>query len=342
MFSLNLFSKKFQPANQLVIPLKTVNEISVDNSPFAHASHFIQQYGKDKSTRCGSGSAIGALIKSLKSKHIIKLRTISYHYYDALCYNKPIAESKQNSKSEELAIESLKLSSLNNGETLVAKRGTHWCETGRGREPSGIQILNTASLRLTEPIFVDTVIDSFNVLIFNTYPEDFPKRVSSDFLRRQVENSLSISKIEIIRYGNESFGTLITGRFEFDSLPIPIAGSFLAKGNSTGITIFQEEVRIRVDGSFDVYFDDSQGMSLGSTKQIFRRSKTVDFGELEFDEVVKLGQIEAKLLLIPAIEVARIFGDIDEFWGDTLIFDITFQAILETKLDSEIKMRLSD
>ena len=55
--------------------------------------------------------------------------------------------------------------------------------------------------------------------------------------------------------------------------------------------------------------------------------------DIDFNEASIMGETRATLRISPSIDVARYFGDITVMRGDTLFFNITFQAIDSTNIN---------
>lgn len=261
--------------------------------------------------------------------HTFNLRAISKYYVNARLFERTDSSVARKISNDSLATgnDSLEETAINygNGEVLVLDANT--------RHP-------------VEPILVDTTCDTASILIMKEYGPDFPSAVHKPQLSSWYRDSSAIREFIIIKWSPKQgtwYDHLFVEKWR-DDIPFPIAARFVVRSNNSRAILltgyFCRNYHMNVYYNVD-YVDESP---IGNF--LARQSDTAssgphleDMGEntSRFPALVKLGRIRATLELVPSRKVAVTFACINGYWGDTITYDIWFQAI-----DSVLNVRRSD
>jgi serine/threonine protein kinase len=290
--------------------------ISVDDSDFVPFDNLAECYASSATGSITVGGPLRDYFGYIPSgRHLLQVRTVSEHYLDVSLYRRESNYDLERSDKPSMAVTTGRRDSL-------VRLGACNCQPVTLREPSLIPV---------SPVFVDTTVDSFYVWLFDEYPADFPKRIFEPSKVKQYDKAFSIRKVTISKDRSGRYRTDFVGFISKDLLEVPIAALFQVIDRRTDRTVLKGYLRLSVHSHLDISYHDEisgSGFSLHNpdSSQVSRRTHQIDTGEWTFDELVNLGCVDAKFVAVPSIEAARFFGDVYEFWGDTLVFDIKFQA----------------
>ncbi len=289
-------------------------DVQIDQMASKQGGMVAYEYGTHGRSRVTLRNFIHHYVDTLtEGRHSVKLTVISEHFLHVSLF------TRENSGGRPTIVGPC-------GDSL-SSIGAIVCDTSSEK----LVVLTLGDLSPANPMFVDTLIDSFYVWILDEYPDDFPKAVSSPSIVESVEQSFTISGISVIKTGISEYMTIWTGLLKEESLKVPIAARFLVKVFNSDVTVLEGGLRFHTNGDFDIlYHQEKSSGGLRENSQlltrIMRRTSAIDTGNIRFPELSNFGQIKAKLILAPSIDVARYFGDAHEFCGDTLVYDIEFQA----------------
>ena len=179
------------------------------------------------------------------------------------------------------------------------------------------------------PAFVDTTFDSVQVLIFKDYPDEFPRAVSKPSLRELIEGKIGIESVEIAILGDTAKIISFSGDIDTKTR-VPVAAQFYIYDYSSGKLIDSGMMRIG-NGNFDCY-SGSDILNWNKFSKISSDvySKKSFISTISIEHASRVRQFDAslpkpaRLVLVPSQEVARLAGDVYEYWGDSISINITF------------------
>ncbi len=346
--------------------LATTFEMSVDHLPFRKIGVIIQGYGSRKKEGVGVFEKLDSFLANAGGRHVVRIRSVTKHYLNAAFYNDFSKYKEELRRFPDVFDSTPELIIDSGGDTLVARglniaysgeKGFRWeyyqerssvgtyrvdGESTNGIEPwQGTHILSTLNLQPAQQTFIDTTIDSFTVFLHDDYPDNYPREVFRVPYKALIEEAIRISEITLVRTEQDKlwYKTQFFGRLP-SSLVVPIVGDFSVTHSKSQKTVLFGKIRISLrtlDGfshfiDMDIAYNDVRSVgsarkwSPDSTTYIMKRTTTVSIPDITFEQLIGLGRFDAILKIAPSIDAARLFADIDEFWGDTLIFDIKFQA----------------
>ena len=130
---------------------------------------------------------------------------------------------------------------------------------------------------------------------------------------------------------------------------MPFAGNFYIQANNIEDTILSGQIVRGWSRDLKLFHDHEEAdLDLKRYKPIptegnmkwWFTSNNIGIDSATFNQLVSLGITRARLVVVPSIHAARLSGNIEQFWGDTLIFNITFQAIDSTSVQAERHTKL--
>jgi serine/threonine protein kinase len=341
--AIDLFSRDSSDTNNFAASLTDI-EIAVDTSPWRRTAWFYQEYGTNRFT----GIYIQLLtfhdsVDSVLGRTLIRIRLVSKHYLNVGVYQDYNRFRKLQEFYKDLLTmpQTPVLAVARDGDTLVYRGLGSKC----GFEASSsffnyfsYQILDVPELQPARPVYVDTAVDSFVTFIFDEYPLNFPRMAISHSENGHLSQTIAFSEVGLVkkfaRY-RVPYTTSFRGRFQ-DSLSVPIAGDFKVIEGVSGKIIISGQMRIKSArwksvGMAGIAYNQPVPGIIDSVSQGLVRgfscfTSSVTLPEMTFEEAVSLGKVDAVLKITPSINAARLFGDVYEFSGDTLTYDITFQA----------------
>ncbi len=278
-----------------------------------------------------------------QSLRIIPIRVITQHYLGASIFENSMG-LKVGINLQEIPGSLLKKFSKLDSDFFVT-------------DPQYYFILNDNDSAFSEPLYVDTIIDTVQMWTFDDWPKDFPKKIEKQSPEDTVYADFSIHEFTIVkkrnRFGEKLFEINVTGYVgEYKGRILPLAGDFyifakndndtlisgqLVRSWSRGLKLYYSLDFVTLDfESFRPNISDFNRLSQNtSEKDIEWWSTFSDIGidSLGFGQLATQGTIDASLVIVPSLKVARKGGHIEKFWGDTLKFNITFQAIDSTNIN---------
>ena len=210
-----------------------------------------------------------------------------------------------------------------------------------GKSEKYAAMLNS-SMSLSTPVLVHSQVDTVELFTFQQWPDDFPRSVLSQSLDIDTAQNFMISKIEYVKLSESRFRTRINCRINTAAKVPPIASDIEITDKKsgrlflTGNLIYSESIWFKLNFKELVLrwqFWESNIKSDGGiiTEWTWYHKGMPAEDSVMFNTFVQLGKVDAELKLMPSIDLARETGEMSQFWGDTLIFNITFQAIDSTK-----------
>lgn len=322
--------------------------MSMDTSSWHPGGDYWALFGQDRPEREVSvGGAIRGFSDSATGLRQINVRRITEFFVGAGLYC-PISDfrdqSSQRGSGWILPIDTIGARVVIDaeGDSLIERKLgtllTHVSSFGRDYAP---EIRRTRDLKVATATYVDTALDTFSVFVFNEYPDGYPQEIMSHSRQDWTHTALYIAGVSVAkrRYGVGETGCNIHLRLRgapADSILIPIVGRFTVVSSPgrqkllTGLLQvmagnwgYMPSLKLSFDGKIIPASRTAQGDE--DCIATVRLAFIPDF-QVPFDELVKTGGIAARLEISPSIEVARFFGDVDEFWGHALVYDIEFQA----------------
>jgi serine/threonine protein kinase len=284
--------------------------LSVDNLQFRPAGMITDRYPGGGG--CSLGDWILKLAPDVKAgRHQFVLQTVASHFIGAALYED--YESKDPQQTPIVTPGS---------DTLVMID-----KSARGGSQSLLAL--DANLREVGATYVDTFSDTFHILLFDEYPEDFPNVISDSAAMPQVESSLSIDSMVIIKRSSDLYETILTGRMQ--PPPVPIAAEFTVASDIDssvlliGQLVYGRGIRLKYGGCTGgggwFVARDSIVLSEG------RSTNCLGLDSAAFSKLCSADKIRAHLRFTPSREVARHFGDIYEYWGHVINRQIDFVAV---------------
>lgn len=294
-------------------------QASVDHGAFVGIGRMANGY---RTTRRNTSSLI-AHIRNVadtlyNGRHEITVRAISSHYVDAALY---------------LPYQS-DLSKLQMP-LLVTASGDSVYEYDGGVGGPKFMVLTGSPLAVASVFMTDTLIETKTQMIFDKYPDGFPKLIFDPLKETWYSDSNRIVSLTVVKK-KDSFENIFQGWLD-ERTPIPIAATIRVHANSLELPelagmYFQWHQTLKVAyGSSEQIYTSWSNCGVRDTVTATCSIDRINLSDADFDRLVAAGATPAKLVLAPSIEAARFFGNIDEFWGDTLHFDIVLRAIDETE-----------
>ena len=218
-----------------------------------------------------------------------------------------------------------------------------------GTEPLA---LTSGSRLQTVPMFVDSTVDSFWVWIMKTPPDDYPRAIHTDVLKTEIERAVNITRVSVSLIEPGFFGPTaiaIEGCIK-RNISIPVAASLEVLDQQSRNVLLYGTFMLSKD-RFDLSSLDNGAYSASDSlayspdssciTNAYFGSCFVSFGgstlkelKLNVDQLVRRGQFDANLVLISDRRLAYSFGNTDEFFGDTLRFNIEFVVHRQTNSDT--------
>jgi len=314
---IDILESHFIPSGRnCIAAVSSAITISVDDSVFVPFDNLAECYTSGATGSVTVGGSLRDYFEYIPSgRHLLQIRTVSEHYLDVSLYSKESNYDHERGDKPSMTVTTGRRDSL-------VRLGACNCQPIILREPSLIP---------ASPVLVDTTVESLYVWLFDEYPADFPKRVFEPSKVERYDKAFSIWDVTISRYRSDSYRTDFVGLIQKDLLEVPIAALFQVIDRRTDRTLLKGYLRLSAHSLFDFsYRDEIAGPGISrhnpDSSRVSRRTHQIDTGEWTFDELVNLGCVDAKFVAVPSIEAARFFGDVYEFWGDTLVFDIKFRA----------------
>lgn len=203
-----------------------------------------------------------------------------------------------------------------------------------------------SSMSLSTPVLVDSQVDTVELFTFQQWPDDFPRSVLSQSLDIDTAHNFMISKIEYVKLSESQFRTRINCRIN-TAVKVPPIASYLEITDKisgrlflTGSLIYSESIWFKLNFKelalrWQYWQSDIKSDGGIITERTWFHKGMPAEDSVMFNTFVKLGKVDAELKLMPSIDLARETGEMSQFWGDTLIFNITFQAIDSTGVQAE-------
>ncbi|MCX6832830.1 MAG: serine/threonine-protein kinase [candidate division Zixibacteria bacterium] len=202
----------------------------------------------------------------------------------------------------------------------------------------------------TVPMSIDSCVDSFSVWIIKKPPDDYPRAIHSNVLRTEIEGAVNITRVSISRDESEPWHTAVAieGCIKKD-ISIPVAANLEVLDQQSRDVLLQGTFMLSKD-RFDLSSLDNGAYSASDSLTyspdsscitnayfgyalLFFGGSTLKEAKLNFDRLVRRGQFDANLVLIPDRRLAYSLGNTDEFFGDTLRFNIKFVVRRQINLD---------
>ena len=277
------------------------------------------------------------LVDTTQSLAIIPVDISTSHYLGALLYSNTIGNDLNLPENIKQFTESQMkyLSPIVNGTYSMKK------------DPF-IYIIDTSSLSVASPVFIDTITDTVKMWTFREWPDDFPKMIRNESQEERNYQDFSINEIFVVRQKrdifNKEFEIQIAGYVGKNKLIVPFAGNFYIQANNIEDTILSGQIVRGWSRDLKLFHDHEEAdLDLKRYKPIptegnmkwWFTSNNIGIDSATFNKLVSLGITRARLVVVPSIHAARLSGNIEQFWGDTLIFNITFQAIDSTGVQAK-------
>jgi|GEM_PF-6870133 len=289
-------------------------DLSVDSSPFQEFGYLAQSYETQRFGNLVIANHLSRYVDTLvNGRHMVRVRTTSCHYLNSRLFHSAGAAAE---------------------EVIVTPGGDSLVEFFSANvDPV---VLRAVELTPVDPVYLDTTIDTVFVMTFDEYPKDFPQRIFDPAQRHWFIDSTNLSQLYIIRRDDEIeehvYEHVFRGMID-ERIPVPLACSFQL--------IDHENNDLLIEGDFFHYGQTIKVLygeggyvrgkwspcELRDTVTASWQTADIEIVTRKFQDLASLGRIDARLRLVPSLKAARRFGGIDKFWGDTLVFDIKFQAI---------------
>lgn len=291
--------------NQVVGIWKFFGE--VDGGEWVSLGRISDLYGRFRSYSSATlGFRIGNLADSVsEGHHTVIIRRVSEHYLKGRLFDPDRLHRKRTTV-------------VFDGDTVYEVDGITI-----GGQP--YLVLDEDGKSVLEPSLVDTSLDSLEIWTFSEYPEQFPKLVRDTSGEDWVRKTLNITDIRIVKTKTNSYHTVVSRTFDPEFLRLPIAVKFLARQKGSSDLLLSGYFRI-LKQDYEIFYENNTGGGFSNEMKVERATHAIDFGHRSITELAELGKIDAELELIPSKRAARIFGDVLEVSGDTVFYDITFQA----------------
>ena len=212
-----------------------------------------------------------------------------------------------------------------------------------------LEILNLMDLMPAKPAFIDTVLDTLKITIFEEYPVGFPTIITVSADSTLLDQPMRITKLILTRDRELNHITTFFGT-GFYKLKVPVAGTFDVLIQRSKSILLSGIIRFRSGGKwpqidiaypeFGTQYNWFKGVRMysytpksTSIQSFSWKTRFIDMPDIDFNEASIMGETRATLRISPSIDVARYFGDITVMRGDTLFFNITFQAIDSTNIN---------
>ena len=319
LFETDLLVEKWQsndlsyPAGFFLAATTSSIWLSLDGFPFELCATLSKSYGLSTAggvlSYCELSSLPGELFNG---RHIVTVRIVCEHYFDVGLFHRKASLAV---KGGEVMI------TLPSGDTLVGVRASH----------APPIVLSSHELKPARPLFVDTIFENVEVMTFDEYPRDFPVSVIDSSIADWYSDSSIIGAFYIVKHDTALYDNIFCGLID-ERIPVPVACLLqLIRGQSGELLLegyyrqHSQDLKVAYSGS---KYTGGSWEPCGVRDTVMAISRTTGIGTVArtYQQLVNMGQTEATLRLIPSIEAARLFGDVYEFWGDTIEMDIVFQA----------------
>lgn len=268
-------------------------------------------------------------------KRLIILKSENKCYLNATMYS--LLDKYEHKEYDTNDLTKNRLIILPNGDSLVRFDG--WAV---GRFIDDFVPIDTDRLAVIKPSYEFVSMDTLELWAFDKWPDDFPKSVIITDLVTKVTKAVEITSIEISREENNEGVTKFHAKLaasqswaDKEMTPIPVIGNFVIQIVNTSENVLTGT--IKRGGNFFEFDLNIRGTHAAYEAEegnnIWYSSSNFGLDSMEFDNLINKGRMSAEFIIYPSRTLAREYGDVTEFWGDTLIFPITFQAIDESETE---------
>lgn len=274
-------------------------------------------------------------IDSAAGRRSAVVKSVHSYFLNTRMYESVGSYIKRRNKNVELIEAEIVV--LPNGDSLIPFNGRK-----SGASVNELIPIDLNNSTKKNPVWEYVTYDTLEIWAFEEWPEDLPKSVTDSSLKSGVRQAVEIVDLKITkqidRNGKSLFYTKLTAGQDWENgseTPVPVVGDFEIRNKASSETILTGTLK-RGGTHFNFFFIyETHITSFVHEEGTVRwfSSDNIGLDSVEFENLTSLGQIDALMIITPSRHWARVSGDVTEFWGETLTFEITFQAIDSTKIN---------